>query len=155
MAELESRPRITIIDDNPEFLALMQDLLAPRHVVVTFSGHGITPDDIVDSRPDLLIVDLRLDDGDLQGHDIVGLTRGHRHLRTIPIVVCSADARSLNGYAASILEERNIALLTKPFTLEAVEAIVLNGLGNRFEAATVPMAAGATGGLAIIGNYGD
>jgi PAS domain S-box-containing protein len=131
------RGRITIIDDHPEFLALMQDLLSVRYDVVGFSGSELGPDDIVDSRPDLLIVDLRLDRRDLQGWDIVALARADRHLRTIPIVVCSADENALNARAGALLNAGNTAVLIKPFTVDAIEEIVRQGLRAGFPRAEV------------------
>jgi len=128
----EPRSRITIIDDHPEFLALMQDLLSGSYDVAVLSGHDIGPDDLVDSRPDLLIVDLRLDRRDLQGWDIVALARAHRDLRTIPIVVCSADENAVNVRAGALLNGGNTAVLIKPFNVDALEEIVSQGLGTGF-----------------------
>ena len=128
----DRRRRITVIDDNPDFLEVMQEALSEEHDVIAFSGHEITPDHIVDSRPDLLIVDLRLDRGELQGWEIVTLVRAHRRVRTTPIVVCSADTQALTDRAAVILGAGNIALLSKPFDLDHLERVVRHGLTNGF-----------------------
>lgn len=131
------RRRITIIDDHAEFLALMQDVLSVHHDVVTMSGRDLTPDDIVDSRPDLLLIDLRLDTRDLQGSDILALVRSHRHLRKVPVIVCSADAQALNGRADAILARGNTAILSKPFTVDTLEEIVGLGLSRGFSSRPV------------------
>ena len=128
----ERRPRITVIDDHQEFLDLMQELLAPAYDVVTFSGHDLSPDDILDSRPDLLIVDLLLDRRDLQGWDVVTLVGAHRHLRTVPIIVCSADLRALADHSAAI-GSGPMAFLAKPFTLDTLSALVKRGLTAGFD----------------------
>lgn len=127
-----TRRRITLIDDHAEFRAIMHELLSRDYDVTTFSGSQISPDDIVDSAPDLLIVDLRLDRGDLQGWDIVELARSHRDLRSIPIVVCSADVTELKRQEETVLEAGNTALLSKPFSMEVVEQIVSHGLATGF-----------------------
>ncbi len=132
---VERRRRITVIDDHPEFLEVIQEVLSDKYDVSVFSGHRIFPEHIVESRPDLLIADLRLDHGELQGWDIVELVRAHRHLRVIPIVVCSADPHALAGRAAAILGAGNTALLAKPFDLAHLEQVVRHGLNAGFPGA--------------------
>jgi len=129
---VEPRGRITVIDDHPEFLEVVQEVLSDLYDVAAFSGHEITPEHIVDSRPDLLVIDLRLDAGQLQGWEIVELVRAHRHLRLIPIVVCSADPHALKGRAAAILNAGNTAVLAKPFDLAHLEQVVRHGLTSGF-----------------------
>jgi DNA-binding NtrC family response regulator len=145
---VERRHRITIIDNHAEFLELMREVLSSDHDVEAFSGHDLTPDDIVDSRPDLLIVDLLLDIGDLQGWDVVTLVGAHRDLRSVPIIVCSADGRALAAHSAAIARG-NMAILAKPFTLDELDQLVRRGLETGFEAEPALVAHGASaGGLA-------
>lgn len=133
MAEgAQRRSRITVIDDHPEFLEVMVELLAVDHEVTAISALEVGFEYVVDSRPDLLIVDLRLDSGNLQRADIVTLARAHRHLRTVPIVVCSGDVRALNDGTDAILNAGNTAVVIKPFTLDAMEEIVRHGLASGF-----------------------
>jgi CheY-like chemotaxis protein len=137
------RRRITVIDDQDDFLELMTDVLSARHEVVAFSGHDLTPDDVVDSRPDLLVIDLRLARGDLQGLDIVRLARAHRDLQAVPILVCSGDPLALDGRAEALSSAGNTAMLLKPFSLEAVEQIVGRGLDGGYATPASHMNAGA------------
>jgi CheY-like chemotaxis protein len=137
------RHRVTVIDDQEDFLELMVDVLSPRHEVATFSGHDLTPDDVVDSRPDLLVIDLRLASGDLQGLDIVRLARAHRDLQAVPIVVCSGDPLALDGRAEALSSAGNTAMLLKPFSLETVEEIVGRGLNGGYGTTASHMNAGA------------
>lgn len=136
--DVAPRRRITVIDDHAEFLAVMQELLSLHHDVTAMSGDGVGPDDIAASHPDLLIVDLRLDRRDLQGWDLVSLARAHPELRAVPIIVCSADTQELNGRAGGVLGAGNTAMLTKPFTVAAVEEVVAQGLAGGFPDAQVP-----------------
>lgn len=122
------RGRITVIDDDPDFLDLMQDLLSDKHDVVTFSGREIGPENIVESQPDLLIVDLRLGARDPQGRDVVTLARAHRRLREIPIIVCSADHLGLSRQTAAFFSMGNTAVLAKPFSLDEFERLVSHGI---------------------------
>jgi CheY-like chemotaxis protein len=140
---VSGRRRITVIDDKEDFLGLMIDVLSPRHDVATFSGHDLTPDDVVDSRPDLLVINLQLARGDLQGLDIVRLARAHRDLRAVPIVVCSGDPFALDGRAEALSSAGNTAMLLKPFSLESVEQIVSRGLAGGYATPAAHMNAGA------------
>jgi CheY-like chemotaxis protein len=137
----DGAPRVTVIDDHAEFLGLMRQLLSGTYDVRTFTGHDISPDDILDSNPDLLVLDLRLDTRDLQGWDVVRLVRAHRHLRAIPIIVCSADHAALRERSAA-MRAAKVASLAKPFELEALEALIQRGLSHGFTgdaaAAVVP-----------------
>lgn len=128
-----TRRRITLIDDHAEFRALMRELLSRDYEITTFSGTEISPDDIVDSAPDLLIVDLHLDRRDLQGRDIVDLVRSHERLGSTPIILCSADIVGLKVQERAVLDGGNIALLNKPFSMETVEEIVSHGLTTGFQ----------------------
>ncbi len=132
--------RITVIDDHSEFLGLMRELLSTSYEVRTFTGREISPDDILESNPDLLIVDLRLDTRDLQGWDVVTLVRAHRHLRRVPIIVCSADTAALADRSAAMLSAGNIAALAKPFNLEELDDLVRQGLSGRFDDSVVAAA---------------
>ena len=131
MAQATPR-RITVIDDHSEFLGLMRELLSASYEVRTFTGREISPDDILESRPDLLIVDLRLDRRDLQGWDVVTLVRAHRHLRRVPIIVCSADTGALADRSEAMLRAGNIAALAKPFNIAELDETVRLGLAGGF-----------------------
>jgi CheY-like chemotaxis protein len=127
-----SRRRITLIDDDAEFRELMRDIFAARHDVSLLSGEQLTTDDIVGSRPDLIIVDLRLHESDLDGWDVLRLARSRDRLQAVPIVVCSAAAEELESRSDALLDLGNLAYLSKPFGLEAVEEIVSQGLAAGF-----------------------
>jgi CheY-like chemotaxis protein len=131
---VERRSRIVVIDDHDEFRSLMSDVLSARYDVVTFSGREL-PVDILESRPDLVMVDLCLDTGDLEGWGVVTMIRSNRHLRRIPIILCSADVDGLNGHADAVESTGNTAMLPKPFTLEQVEELVRDGLADSFPSA--------------------
>ena len=124
----QRRSRVTVIDDHPEFLELMCELLSTDYDVTALLGATLTPDDILDSRPDLLIVNLGLDRGEVQGWDMVTVARAHRALRATPVVVCSADPHGLKVRAEGVLNTGNTAVLAKPFELDHLERVVRRGL---------------------------
>ena len=64
--------RVTVVNDNPDFLDLVGDLLGELNYKTTLVD-GDRPDAIVtiaESHPDVLIVDLRMGSDALHGWDI-------------------------------------------------------------------------------------
>jgi CheY-like chemotaxis protein len=118
--------RITVINDYPEFLETMYDILdgAGGHAGAGFDGEQTTIEQIVDSRPELLIVDLRLAGDDMRGWDMLLLARSEESLRDVPLVVCSADVETLRARAEEFKRIGNIYALEKPFSVEDVTSLV-------------------------------
>src|SRR5207237_9808231 len=94
-------PRITVINDNPEFLELMDALLEKNagYDVATIDGDTITDiEPIRGSRPDLLIIDLKLRRDGLAGWDILLANRGDAELEERPILLCNGALDSLKEH---------------------------------------------------------
>jgi CheY-like chemotaxis protein len=132
------RGRITVVDDHADFLEVVREILSEDHDVVAFSGQDITMDDIVGSRPDLMMVDLRLDRSELQGLDILTRARAHPQLSDVPVIICSADIHGLGKRVDAVLDAGNTALLAKPFTVDSLEEVVTQGLTRGFPRAVLP-----------------
>ena len=97
--------RVTVIDDSEEFLALMQDVLSTLgHEMAGFQAVKASIEEIVDSKPQLLMVDLRLQDKpqEMSGWELIILARSHRHLRDVPIILCTADVWELKKRARDL-----------------------------------------------------
>jgi CheY-like chemotaxis protein len=119
------RSRVTVIDDSPEFLELITDLLGPRHDVVTCQVvHSVS--ELVATSPDLLVIDLHCGGpaGGLTGWDIVAAVRRQPALRDIPAIVCSADLAALREDRISLIAYGDVQLVAKPFDLTAFEQVV-------------------------------
>lgn len=129
------RPRISVVNDNPEFLDLMSAILAEDagYDVSLFNGEKTSIDEIADARPELLIVDLLL--GGASGWDIVALARADVRLSSIPILVCSADVASLRDRAEELERVGNVHVLRKPFGVDELTDAV-SGLVDRKPAST-------------------
>jgi CheY-like chemotaxis protein len=93
------RHRISVVNDNPEFLELMADILDGDgdYEVTTFEDSTTSVDDLAASDPELVIVDLLL--AGASGWEIVALSRADERLSSIPIIVCSADVAALRDRA--------------------------------------------------------
>jgi DNA-binding response OmpR family regulator len=120
--------RITVVNDTESFLNLIRDALQDRYVVTTFNGLHLTTQRLVDSRPDLIMVDLVMRGRDLSGWDVIQLCRADERLSTVPIIVCSADAGQLRERAADLATIASLTVLEKPFGLDELDAAVEGAL---------------------------
>lgn len=119
--------RVTILNDNREFLELMREILEPAgHVVTTLNGQEVSLGEVVASKPDLMLIDLRLDriEDRLTGWDLVVLARSTEELRQVPIIVCTADRESAHRHGHEMQAVSDIHLLMKPFSMDEVEELV-------------------------------
>ena len=128
-------PRISVVNDNPEFLELMSAILADDagYDVSLFDGERTTIDEIAAVRPHLLIVDLLL--GGASGWEIVALARADARTADVPILVCSADVISLRDRAEELERVGNVHILRKPFGVDELTDTVA-GLLDREPAST-------------------
>ena len=118
--------RVTVVNDNPEFLELMRSILEELESAEPFvlDGDVCTVEDIAATDPEVLFIDLRLSEGTLKGWDLAVLCRAHDKLRSVPLIVCSGDVRTLRDREAEFLEIGNIRTLEKPFDLAEVERLL-------------------------------
>ena len=126
-------PRITVINDNPEFLDLMNALLEKNagYDVTTIDGDTIMDiEPIRSSQPDLLVIDLRLRRDGLAGWDILLAIRKDSELGQLPVILCTGDLEGLKEHAEAITEDPMVATLQKPFHLDELDALVLRFVGQ-------------------------
>jgi CheY-like chemotaxis protein len=120
-----ARRRVIVIDDSPEFLDLIRDVLEAEHEVVTYNVvRSIT--EMAASAPDLLLIDLHSGGpaGGLTGWEILALARGHPDLRDVPAIVCSADLAALREDRVRLVAYGGVQLIAKPFDVVAFEQTI-------------------------------
>ncbi|HUF07156.1 MAG TPA: response regulator [Candidatus Binatia bacterium] len=124
------RPRISVLNDNPEFLELMAAILDEDagYEVTLFAEAATTVDELAASTPDLVIVDLLL--GGASGWDTIVLSRADERLADVPIVVCSADVSALRDREADLERIGNIHVLPKPFGIDELTELVERIIGR-------------------------
>lgn len=113
-------PRVTVVNDSPEFLELVGDILADRRIP-TILVDGDKPDAldrIRESRPDVLMIDLRMGTDEFHGWDIAQEIRRDAELADVPILLCSADVAALATIEGQLDDTRRVAILTKPFSID-------------------------------------
>ena len=128
------RRRISVLNDNPDFLELMSAILEEDagYDVSLFPGEDTSIDQLAAANPDLVIIDLLL--GGASGWEIVTLARADARLASVPIIVCSADVNGLRMRAAELDRIGNVHLLSKPFGIDEMTSLV-EGLIGQAEAA--------------------
>ncbi|HVM25596.1 MAG TPA: response regulator [Candidatus Limnocylindrales bacterium] len=131
----DGRPRISVVNDNADFLELMSAILDEDagYEVTLFNGDETTIDELAGSEPDLIIVDLLL--GGASGWEVVTLARADERLADTPLVVCSADVTSLRERAGELAQIANLHVLEKPFSVDEITDLVEKLVG-RVEPAT-------------------
>jgi len=118
--------RITVVNDDPDFLALMREIFAADeyHVTVINGEQIASIDPIRESRPDLLFIDLRLHQNRITGWDIARQVRGDEALRDVPIVLCTGAVDEVRERAEDMAELANVEVLAKPFSLAGLRDVV-------------------------------
>ena len=126
----ERRPRISVINDNAEFLDLMSAILDEDagYDVSLFKGEVVEISELVSSDPDLIIVDLLL--GGASGWEIVTLSRSDERLAAVPIIVCSADVTALRDRETDLERIGNVHMLAKPFAIDEITELVERLIGR-------------------------
>lgn len=119
-------PRVTVVNDNPEFLALVRDILEDdRYEATTIDGDRADAlDAIRASRPDLLMIDLRMGSDGMHGWDIAQQVRAEPDFDGLPVLICSADAPALNALEGNLEGDQHVASLIKPFSIDDLTAAI-------------------------------
>ena len=112
--------RVTVVNDNPDFLKLMGDILKEERYAVTLVDGD--RDDAVDliraSKPHALIIDLRLGKAELHGWDVLRSLRSDPDLSELPTLICTGDLRGLEDVADQMVGMRRVSTLKKPFEID-------------------------------------
>lgn len=118
--------RVTVVNDNPEFLDLVHDILeGDRYDTTLIDGDVPEAVDLIrSSRPDLLMIDVRLGvEGD-HGWEIAQDVRRDPQFETLPVLLCTADVMALERLKSDLAETRRVATLAKPFTIDQLVSII-------------------------------
>jgi two-component system, NtrC family, response regulator GlrR len=135
----ESRPLVAVINDDPAFLELLSTFLTEDcnwRVVVWADGIDAVSK-LRAHRPDVVILDIRLEDHD-SGRAILAEIRRDTSLRAIPVIVCTADSQFLREHSG-LLSELGADVLEKPFDLDTLESKVEQALAACDTSATADL----------------
>lgn len=123
--ELSSTPtgaaaiRVMIVDDAPENLLLLQDMLSQHGCeVVAFASGAAALKAAKLEPPDLILLDITMPDMD--GYQVCETLRAHPRLATTPVIFLSALDSTEDKVRA--FQAGGVDYITKPFQFEEVQA---------------------------------
>ena len=114
--------RVLIIEDEPDVVYTIKFILqANGFDVLTTAGVAESLALLARDVPDLILLDLRLPDGD--GWDILAWARADERLKKVPIVIVSAHTTPSTAHRA--VGEGANGYITKPFMADQLVNTVL------------------------------
>jgi DNA-binding response OmpR family regulator len=118
-------PKIAIVNDDTDFLTLMNELLATNGWETAVCREGPTAYAFVKAeKPDLVILDIRMDGTETGWLEMLTLDP---ETKDCPIIICSAAVVDLEA-KSEWLQAHGIATLTKPFDIDDLYAAVKHNL---------------------------
>ena len=121
--------RLTIVDDSDEFVSMMREVLAGRYEVIGIQAEST--EDVAEARPDVIMVDLNPRAEKLRVlWRTIGEARAHPMLRHVPIILCAPRVDG-SPEVEQALHHPLVQLLTKPFTLDALDAALARAMADK------------------------
>lgn len=132
MAEPRRR-RIAVVNDDPDFLALVEQLLESEgpYEVFTFRDEETRLGELRAVAPEVIVIDI-LATTLPSGWELAVVAGADATLGPIPIVVTSPNVPDLGHRVAELREVANVRVVPKPFTTDELRAAVhdaLTGVG--------------------------
>ncbi|MEG4852065.1 response regulator [Microcoleus sp. B5-D4] len=118
---VEKRPLVLAVDDNPDNLELLTQILDlfGCECVGAVDGYAALSA-AVDRLPDLIVLDICLPD--IDGMEVVKRVQQNPEIRHIPIVAVTALAKPEDR--ARILQAGCVEYLSKPFNIKDLESVI-------------------------------
>jgi CheY-like chemotaxis protein len=122
------KKRVTVVNDHPEFLALLSEFLGEEgYEVSAVAKHQGAFEQIKTTKPDVVICDLMFDNMPA-GWALLDMLYLDPETREIPVILCSAAIRQVQEIVPS-LASKGILWLEKPFDLDTLLA-TLGGIDS-------------------------
>ncbi|MDB9527482.1 adenylate/guanylate cyclase domain-containing protein [Oscillatoria sp. CS-180] len=122
------RADILAIDDTPENLQLLSQLLTDRHYKVRSVTKGTTAIRAAQAAPpDLILLDINMPE--MGGYEVCERLRADERTREIPVIFISASGETVDKIKA--FEVGGVDFVTKPFQVEEVLARIKTHLQLR------------------------
>ena len=112
MKKQQINPKILIVDDKPENLALFRDILRPYNYDLSVATNGVTALKIAkDFHPELILLDVVMPQ--MNGYDVLKELKNNKSTREIPVIFLTAKdttEEKVKGFEAGAVD-----YIAKPF----------------------------------------
>jgi len=127
----DTKKKILVADDNPAILDALKIMLEEEGYVVETTVDGATIQDIKESLPDLLLLDIWM--SGVNGRDVCKLLKSSATTKHIPVIMISA-ARETEQIAKDAGADD---FISKPFQMEHLLAIVAKYINSSTGAVSI------------------
>ncbi|MGH2385069.1 MAG: response regulator [Candidatus Limnocylindria bacterium] len=129
-----SRPKIAVINDDPAFLELINDILEEHgpYEVFTFRDRETSLGELRALHPDLIVIDILVGEQP-SGWELALLAGADHQLGPVPIIVSSPDTPGLGRRVEELREVANVRVMSKPFTYDQIRDVVRNALAGSLD----------------------
>lgn len=131
--EAEERPKILVVDDDPEVVHYLRTLLSPQYRVVYRFDAESALKAARDEEPSLILSDVVMPG--MSGYELCHEVKQDIRLSHIPVVLVTAKTTAEDQVAG--LESGAEAYVIKPFTPKVLLAIISSQLLNREKMKTI------------------
>lgn len=127
----ERRTRIAVVNDDPEFLGLVEQLLESEgpYEVFTYRDEETRLGEIRAIEPEVIIIDV-LTASLPSGWELALLAGADEKLGPVPVIVTSPDVPGLGHRVEELREVANVRVVSKPFTTEDLRSSVREALAE-------------------------
>ena len=119
------RPRVVVVDDEVDFLKLVERWLKPKFDVTCLSGGADTSEEIAALDPDLLIMDIHMPERN--GFQICKQLRGMAGFEDLPVIFLTGSKSDKDF--VHYLDFGGCRYMTKPVTGKELKEAVAEQLG--------------------------
>jgi CheY-like chemotaxis protein len=110
------KPRIAVVEDNPDNRFLVQALLEDYYDLTEYETGNAAVEGLLDDNPDLVLLDIALPD--INGSEVLAWIRAQKGLADLPVVALTAHAMA--GDREKFLAQGFNDYLTKPIVDETI-----------------------------------
>ena len=128
--EASKGKRVLVVNDTQEILELFEEILSGLGldpVVMSYAPREL--ERIRQVKPDLIVLDFLMGEGELLGWQLLQKLKMDRTLDSIPVIVCTGAVKAVNeqqGY----LTEQGVLVVLKPFNVDQLEEAVRSALNR-------------------------
>jgi CheY-like chemotaxis protein len=122
------RPKILIVDDEPDYITAIQCRLEWSHYdVVTASNGQEGLEKVASERPDLVLLDTNMPV--MNGHEVLERLKQHEELKNIPVIMVTALCEAQDVAKASSYGV--VDYVAKPFDFSDLVEKIAKALENK------------------------